>query len=256
MPNNNYTTVLAGFTNTNFYMGPAGFMPGGPLFVASALFSYLVQPNNNDQYIVANRDVATFRGWALLGRIPPGVGGGVELFVQVGDGVSMNETSIGEYPLGMLALVHIEAVPGSARVYMQGTQVANLPGVTGIASPNAPVVGAREGGADPAFGCQLVGLAYGHNNWSAAFATLHMQNCQAAAYDMARVVQAPVGIPEADFAARFSARRGAVQPGVIPTTGALSWAPSAGPTALTRQGDGQSPGTIPLVNPSWLSLDV
>lgn len=258
MANENFVSLLAGWTADNYYEGPAGFMPGGSAFLASALFHVLADVGA-DQYIVQNRDVGTNRGWALLTRAAGAAG--AELLVQVGDGVSMNEDSLGSVPFGHLTLVHIAVQPNAVDLYVQGTRVSTL-AVTGLASALAPRIGTDQGGANPAGGVQVVGVGYTPNAQAFAptLAALHYQNCRLS-FDMAQFVQAPAGTPNSDFDNRWTARTGAAVPipaGVDPATvlSAASWAPFTGAQALTRASDGFGPLATTLTNPPWAGTDV
>ncbi len=255
MSNQNYATVLTTPTATNYYEGAAGLMPGGTGLAASVLFS-VVGPVGAPQYIASNRDVPNSRGWAISLLDAPA---NPILQVEVGDGATMNATAIGDLPLGMLALVHlVQAAPGQVDVYINGNLVSG-PAVTGLASALSPTVLAREGGADPAGAVQLLGVAYGLvppvMSLNPSLATLHYQNCQRY-YDMAPLTATGATVAGGDFAHRWSARDGAVDPGVIPPVAAATWEPSAGTDTLARQGDGQSPATTTLTNPAWISQDV
>ena len=257
MANQNFVTTVGAFTPDNYYEGPASFMPGGGAFLASALFQVLADVAA-DQYIVQNRNVGNNQGWAILAR--PSAPG-IELLVQVGNAVGMNETSLGNYQFGVLTLMHIAAQPNAVDIYLQGTLVTTI-AITGSASALAPRIGTDQGGADPAGGAAVVGVGYTPNAppFAPALAALHYQNCRAT-FDFAQILQAPAGSPGSDFTTRYTARTG-LAPGAAQATpndaplGPASWAPIVGAQALTRASDGFRPAVTTLTNPPWLALDV
>ena len=266
-----YMSLVSDFAGDAYYEAPAGIMGGGPNFTASTLFLVTNVADGVDQYIFANRDAPNFRGWAIGMR---GVGAGVptpRLFVQVGNGLVFFEQTY-DIPaaLGKIVLVHLSvgAPAGTLGVAINGSPVATgvvIP-VGAVASGLAATVGAREGGADPASFCPVVGAGYFFTGIVDIIAEFHLASCRRI-YGFADL---SAGITGTSWTHYYSSRD-AVVPGrgatfVGPLLSALpqaaaSWAPGANSgfiadtetrVPLTRTGGSTvNPVVAPVGNPMW-----
>jgi len=243
-------SAVVGF-GAGFYAGPSSAMRGGPVFTAAVLFRP-INFTGADQFLFANRNPANFSGWAI------GVRGTTDapiLFTELGNGASFQREEIALSPLvaGHLMLVHLVAEAGGRSVYLNAGRLATGGASGGIASALGATVGAREGGADPANGCAVIGTAFLAG--TALSPTLIVENFRAChrAYDMARINEV-AGPGLLDWTNRFSARFGAVQPGVFgslpatPPLAASTWTPIEGATSLARNGEVFSDD---YTNPVW-----
>jgi len=208
-------------------------MSGGAAFTAAVLFRP-IDFTRADQYLFANRSAASFRGWAI------GIGGTTDapfLFTEVGNGASFQREIIALSPLvaGHTVLTHLVVEPGGRSVYLNAGRLATGGASGGLASALAATVGAREGGSDPAEGVAVIGAAF--LSGTALSPPLIVENFRSChrAYDMARINEV-AGPGLLDWTNRFSARFGAVQPGVLvtPPPAASTWTPIEGATSLTR----------------------
>lgn len=262
MSNNQQNVSIAGGWSgaPTTYNGPAGTMPGSSganSFVASALFIPRAF-TGGDQYIFANRDVASFAGWAI------GITGDdatSAFFIETGDGVGAfsRATFAPAHISGHLALIHL-AVDVLLRKHFVVGELAGS-GVLASIAPSAlgPTVGSREGGADPAPGVEIVGVAYLANSgaWTAGAAGTHFAACHRA-MNMARPSQFVPTFPGPEWTNRFDVREG-LAPGVttpvpgggIGVTAPTVWAPSNGTAQLTK-----GAGVVTMfaeTNPVWIS---